>query len=266
MAQRSFLYVDVAAEIRSRISQGVWAPGSRLPSLSEFVAQFNVSAITIRRALGELMHEGLIEGHQGLGVFVKPIPKIHRVLAGDFNSTIGDEIARAGFRPRLEEIGFGQLKASEEVASRMKLPAGSNVYRHQKVTYADDEPVALHTLYMRPKMAQSLRNELSQQFIFRLLEDRKLDVANLKCEFSAVPLNDEQARILQLQPGLPMLRIDYTHIDKLDAPEMFGQTICRADRFVFEVTLPRKPERAAKKSSQTTQPGRSRHRPAASPH
>jgi DNA-binding GntR family transcriptional regulator len=245
MAQRSFLYIDVAAEIRSRIARGTLAPGSRLPSLSEFVDQFGVSAITIRRALGELMHEGLIEGHQGLGVFVKAVPKIHRVLAGDPNSTIGDEIARAGFEPRLAEIGFGQIKATEQIASRLKVATGSNIFRHQKVTYADEEPVALHTLYMRSKLAHALRNELSHVFIFKVLEDHKLSIANLKCEFSAVPLSEEQARIFREQPGQPMMRVDYTYLDENAAPLLLGQTLCRADRFVFEVNLPRKTGRGA---------------------
>jgi DNA-binding GntR family transcriptional regulator len=240
MPQRSFLYVDVAAEIRSRIAKGTLAPGSRLPSLSEFVDQFGVSAITIRRALGELMHEGLIEGHQGLGVFVKAIPKIHRVLAGDPNSTIGDEIARAGFKPRLAEIGYSQIKATEEIASRLKVTSGSNIFRHQKVTYADEEPVALHSLFMRPKLAHALRDELSHLFIFKVLEDHKLLIASLRCEFSAVPLGEEQARVFRLQPGQPMMRVDYTHFDKSGAPLLLGQTVCRADRFVFEVNLPRK--------------------------
>src|SRR5258708_1145235 len=240
MSQRSFLYIDVAAEIRSRIIKGTFAPGSRLPSLSEFASQFDVRAITIRRALGDLMHEGLVEGHQGLGVFVKSVPRIHRVLAGDPNSTIGDEIARAGFKPRLAEIGASQIKATDEIASRLKVTVGSNIFRHQKVTYADEEPVALHTLYMRPKLAQALRDELSHLFIFKLLEDRKLPIANLKCEFSAVPLGEEQARIFRLQPGQPMMRVDYTHLDKSGAPLLLGQTICRADRFVFDVNLPRR--------------------------
>jgi GntR family transcriptional regulator len=245
MPQRSFLYVDVAAKLRSRIAKGVFAPGSRLPSMSDLVEQFDVSAITIRRALGELMHEGLIEGHQGLGVFVKTIPKIHRVLAGDPNSTIGDEIERAGFTPRLTEIGFAQIKANDEVASRLGVAEGANVFRHQKVTYADDEPVALHTLYMRPKLAQVLREELNHVFIFKLLEDRGISVARLKCEFSAVPLGEEHARIFAGQPVQPMMRVDYVHYDSRDLPLLLGQTVCRADRFVFEVNLPRKTDRAA---------------------
>jgi DNA-binding GntR family transcriptional regulator len=240
MPQRSFLYVDVAAEIRSRIVRGTLSAGSRLPSLSEFVDQFGVSAITIRRALGELMHEGLIEGHQGLGVFVKAAPKIHRIMVGDPNHTIVDEIARAGYTPRLAEIGFNQVKANQETASRLKVTTGSNIFRHQKVTYADEEPVALHTLYMRPRLAHALRSELSQTFVFKLLEQHKVSIANLKCEFSAVPLSEAQARIFRAQPGQPMMRVEYTHIDRDGTPLLLGQTICRADRFVFEVNLPRK--------------------------
>ena len=240
MPQRPFLYVDVAAEIRSRIIKGTLAAGSRLPSLSEFVDQFNVSAITIRRALGELTHEGLIEGRQGLGVFVKAATKIHRVRPGDLNSSIGDEIARAGFKPRLAEIGFNQIKATEETASRLKVTAGSKIVRHQKVTYADEEPIALHTLYMRPRLAHALRGELGQVFIFQLLDRHKLSIASLKCEFSAVPLSEAQARIFRTPPGQPMMRVDYTHLDQNGAPQLLGQTLCRADRFVFEVIVPRK--------------------------
>jgi DNA-binding GntR family transcriptional regulator len=245
MTQRSFLYSDVAAEIRSRITKGTFAPGSRLPSLSEFVDRFGVSAITIRRALGELTHEGLIEGHQGLGVFVKPARKIHRVLASDPNNTMGDEIARAGFTPRLAEIGFDQVKATNDIASRLKVRAGSNISRHQAVTYADEEPVALHTLYLCAKLGRTLRDDLSHVFVFKVLEDHKLAIASLKCEFSAVPLSEQQARIFHLQAGQPMLRVDYTHLDKDGTPMVIGQTICRADRFVFEVNLPRKNGRGA---------------------
>jgi GntR family transcriptional regulator len=245
MSQRSFLYVDVAAEIRARIAKGTLTAGSRLPSLSEFVDQFGVSAITIRRALGELMHEGLIEGHQGLGVFVKTAPRMHRIAAGDPDQTIVDEIARAGYTPRLAEIGFNQLKATQETASRLKVPTGSSVFRHQKVTFADEEPVALHTLYMRPRLAHALRHELGQGLVLKLLEQHKVSVASLKCEFSTVPLSEAQARIFRAQPGQPMMRVDCTYLDKSGTPLLLGQTICRADRFVFEVNLPRKPPRGS---------------------
>jgi GntR family transcriptional regulator len=242
MPQHSFLYSDVATALRSRIARGTYPPGSRLPSLAELIDEFDVSAITIRRALRELVYEGLVQGHQGLGVFVKTKPRIHRVLAGDPDRSIGDEIARAGFTPRITEIGFAEIKASDDIAARLRVRPGSRIFRHQKLTFADDEPVALHVLHMRTKLAQTLRKELAKMFIFRLLEKHRIQIANLKCEFSSTTLTEEHARISHMPAGQPMMRVDYTATGANGEPLLLGLTICRADRFVFEVTLPRRQE------------------------
>jgi DNA-binding GntR family transcriptional regulator len=244
--RRSFLYSDVATKLRERIARGVYPPGERLPSLSELMSEFAVSAITIRRAVSELAFEGLIRGHQGLGVFVKEKPKIHRVLAGDPDRSIGDEIARAGFTPRLIEIGYGEVAADKTVAARLGVAPGAKVVMHQKLTFADEEPVALHILHMRPKTASLLRPDLSHDFIFRLLERHKIPVANLKCEFSATALSEQHARHFELPAGSPMMRVDYTAVAKSGAALLLGVTVCRADRFIFEVNLPRRSARKAK--------------------
>ncbi|RAI43489.1 GntR family transcriptional regulator [Rhodoplanes roseus] len=235
--RRSFLYHDVATALRSRIARGTYPPGERLPSLSELMEEFEVSAITVRRALTELTYEGLIRGHQGLGVFVKEKPRIHRVLAGDPDRSIGDEIARAGFTPRLEEVGFNELEADDDVAARLRVPRGSRLFMHQKLTFANDEPVALHSWWFRPRLAKQLRTDLSEQFIFPLLKKRKIDVENLRCEFSSTALREEHAAHFGQPAGSPMMRIDYTMTTKAGAPVIIGQTVARADRFTFEVNL-----------------------------
>jgi len=238
--QRAFLYSDLVVALRSRIARGTYRPGSRLPSLSELTKEFKVSAITVRRALRELTYEGLVQGHQGLGVFVKTKPRIHRVLAGDPDRTIGDEIRRAGFTPRLEEIDHVILKADGDVATRLCVRAGTGIFRHQKLTFANDEPVALHVLYLRPALARRLRPELSKLFIFALLDKHRIAINNLKCEFSSGGLSERHARLFHLPAGQPMMRVDYTATGADGKPLLLGQTICRPDRFVFEVNLPRR--------------------------
>lgn len=241
--RRSFLYHDVATALRARIARGTYPPGERLPSLSELMEEFEVSAITIRRALTELTYEGLIRGHQGLGVFVKEKPRIHRVLAGDPDRSIGDEIARAGFTPRLEEIGFSETTADDDIAARLRVPRGSKVFTHQKLTFASDEPVALHILHLRPRLAKQLRDDLSADFIFRLLKKRKIAIDNLRCEFSSTALGEEHSSRFGLPAGAPMMRVDYTMSTKAGAPLMLGVTLARADRFTFEVNLPQRKAR-----------------------
>ncbi len=237
--RRSFLYSDVASELRARIVRGTYAPGAKLPSLGDLMNEFEVSAITVRRALRELSYEGLIRGHQGLGVFVKEKPKIHRVLAGDPQRSIGDEIARAGFTPRLVELGHAEIEADEELAARLKVPPGTRLFRHEKMTYADADPVAYHVTHMALKIAQALGEDLGREFLFRVLAEHDIDVASLKCEFSAVATSETQSQLLAVPAGSPLMRVDYTAISPEGKPILLGLTVCRADRFTFEVNLPR---------------------------
>lgn len=240
MPQRAFLYSDVVAALRTRIARGTYPPGSRLPSLSELTKEFGVSAITVRRALRDLTYEGLVIGHQGRGVFVKTQPRIHRVLAGDPDRSIGDEIGRAGFTPRLEEIDHGIVEASDDVAARLGVRPGARIFQHQKLTFANDEPVALHMLHLRPALARRLRPELSKLFLFRLLDRHGITIENLKCQFSSTTLSEEHTHLFQLPAGQPMMRVDYTPTGTDGKPLLLGTTICRPERFVFEVNLPRR--------------------------
>ena len=57
---------DLTAKIRS----GEWAPGHKLPSISELAEAYRCSEMPVRTAIAELQGAGLIEGHQGVGNFV----------------------------------------------------------------------------------------------------------------------------------------------------------------------------------------------------
>ncbi|AVT37283.1 winged helix-turn-helix domain-containing protein [Plantactinospora sp. BB1] len=60
----------IAQDIRDKIASGEYKPGDKLPSLRELIALYGVSAEPVRSALLILQAEGILEGHQGKGVFV----------------------------------------------------------------------------------------------------------------------------------------------------------------------------------------------------
>lgn len=60
----------IAQDIRDKIASGEYGPGAKLPSLREMSAHYGVSAEPVRSALLILQAEGLVEGHQGKGVYV----------------------------------------------------------------------------------------------------------------------------------------------------------------------------------------------------
>lgn len=71
-------YRRIMDDIRSRIDRGEWAPGFKLPTPQVMGRDLygGVSAGTVRRATDALQLLGVLEGHQGVGVFVadRPLP------------------------------------------------------------------------------------------------------------------------------------------------------------------------------------------------
>lgn len=237
-SEREFLYRDIATKLRDRIASGVYAPNVKLPSLNDLVDEFGVSAISVRRALRELNYEGLIYGEQGRGVFVKAKGFIHRVLAATTDRSIGDEIARAGFTPRIKELGFEKIKADEEVAQRLNVKAGTTIFRHGKLALADQEPVSLHFLYFTGKVAEQIKKNIGAMFVFRLLESANIKVHESRFEFSVAGLSAAHAEIFKLPVGFPTGIIHFTPMTRSREPILTGLTIYRSDRFVFEFNVP----------------------------
>lgn len=235
---RDYLYRDVASKLRERITSGQYPPNTKLPSLYDLVQEFGVSAISVRRALKDLAYEGLVYGEQGRGVFVKAKGVIHRVLAAKTDQSIGDEIARAGFVPRILELSHERVKATEETARRLKIKPNTRIWRHQKIVYADQKPVSLHYLYYSDDIADRIKDSIGQLFVFPMLEKARIRVRESRFEFGAIGLSAEHVDLFQLQAGTPMGLIYFTPLDKSRNPLLTGLTIYRSDSFLFEFDIP----------------------------
>jgi GntR family transcriptional regulator len=235
---RAFLYRDVAIKLRERITAGIYSPNAKLPSLNDLVDEFNVSAISVRRALRELSYEGLIYGEQGRGVFVKPKSVIHRVIVTNAERSIGDEIERAGFKPTIMELSFDRVKADDETAVRLHVAPGTKVQRHQKLVLANSEPVSLHVLYFTDKIAARLKKYLATTFVFRMLERAHFRVHQTRFEFAALALNNDHSALFKKSAGFPMGVLHFTPLTKAGKPILTGTTLFCSDRFVFEFFVP----------------------------
>lgn len=68
------IWRQIAAIVQTRIDDGTYPAGSRVPSVVELSTEFEVAASTAQKVLGHLKTEGLIRTEVGLGSFVEPKP------------------------------------------------------------------------------------------------------------------------------------------------------------------------------------------------
>lgn len=73
------LYIQLQKAVKTAIHNGTFTQGSRIPTETELSETYNVSRITVRKAIAELVHEGYLTKRQGKGTFVN-VPKIGRKI------------------------------------------------------------------------------------------------------------------------------------------------------------------------------------------
>ncbi|GGL88137.1 MULTISPECIES: GntR family transcriptional regulator [Micromonospora] len=64
------LWRRIRREIQAKIAAGVLKPGDKLPTTRELAEQYDTSGVTVRKAIDILLEAGVLEGRQGVGVFV----------------------------------------------------------------------------------------------------------------------------------------------------------------------------------------------------
>lgn len=119
-------HVEVRFELLDVIEEA--APGDRLPSEAELCERFGVSRITVRRAVDELVNEGMLVRRQGVGTFVA-VPS-----ANVAKENISQEIqgfyrqqAEAGFMVTSEVMEQRVIAASPSISMQLDLRPGAPV-------------------------------------------------------------------------------------------------------------------------------------------
>lgn len=68
------LWRRIRQEIQDKINAGILQPGDKLPTTRELAEQYDTSGVTVRKAIDILIEAGVLEGRQGIGVFVASTP------------------------------------------------------------------------------------------------------------------------------------------------------------------------------------------------
>lgn len=186
------------------------------------------------------MFEGLLYGQQGRGVFVADTRPIIRVLTGNFKSSIGDEIRRAGLTPSISEVAFSPVLPDADLKERLRLRGNAPVYRHKKVIFADQVPVAIDVVHLPVKLAEEMRERLRNEFVFTLVRVLGIEIGNIIFKFSSALASTRDSSLLNVAPRFPLIVARYVVFDDRAAPVLDGYTVARADRMSFELAT--KPE------------------------
>jgi GntR family transcriptional regulator len=242
VAQDSLLYSRVETVLAREIADGVLKVGDQLPTEDILIARFEVSRITIRRAIQNLVGRGLVEIRRGKGTFVAA-PKMTQELT-ELSGFVEDMHA-LGRKPTARVISKEVVTADATVASHLVLTKGERVVRIRRVRLADRVPLSFDETFLPLEIGKKIiTNNLKVEPIFSLLE-RKYDIPLIEAEYKleAVAASAEVASALRVKQGSPIFRIERTSYSTGNRPVDYEKLYYRGDLVRFVTRLARKVSR-----------------------
>jgi len=147
------LYIQIKDYVREKIEIGELKTGDKIPSEELLCEKFNVSKITVIRALRDLVNEGIIFRKQGKGSFVKELD-----YKEDLNKLANFKNIGTWSRGKAEHkiLKWHVIKPPKEIRDRMKLTKGKKVLEIVRVRFFKKEPVAFERTYIPDNLIPSL--------------------------------------------------------------------------------------------------------------
>ncbi|TFE65497.1 GntR family transcriptional regulator [Methylacidiphilum sp. Yel] len=230
----------VSQWIRNEIDSGRLGIGAQLPSEKELQKTFNISRITVRRALQTLESEGLIYRKQGLGSFVADFRLRHGLVRlTDFS----EDISSAGIEPSSKVLFYAQENASKDVAKELGIEERSVCVRLDRLRLGNGKPIAFDRTWLPLYYARLLDGrDLERETIYQILQrEYKIPVIRGRYLIEAVNADSELASYLEIKENQAVLAIHRTSFTVSDQPIYFQKRFYRCDRVIYELELERDP-------------------------
>lgn len=224
--------------ILERLKAGRYPIGGRMPTESELAAHFEVSRVTIRRALDMLVQDGYVESKQGSGYTVLTLSPASDTCLTSFT----DAMLRAGHEPTSRFLSLDYFApGAPEIADLPPEMSDTTITRVIRLRLVDGAPRMLVMTYapshlLKDATAADFPETGSAQSILRILSGRfQLDWSAACEDISPVLASADMARIFEMEPGLPLLKQACSAFD--DAGRMvFHEEVFRSGRVSFNLS------------------------------
>ncbi|MBU3891166.1 phosphonate utilization transcriptional regulator PhnR [Serratia rubidaea] len=205
-------YLQIKAQLQSRISSGALKAGDKLPSERELCAAFSTTRITIRESLAQLEASGAIYRADRRGWFVTP----ERLRLDPTQNTNFHRLCQEqGRQARTALLAGEHVGASPEVGQALALEPGARIYLLRRVRYADERAICYCENHCLPQRVPGLlQHDLNGSLTEIYQQHYQLLYSSMHLSFYPTALPPEAAAALGAMVGLPALLLRRLNYDR----------------------------------------------------
>jgi GntR family transcriptional regulator len=227
------LYYQLENKIRKKISKGKYVAGEKIPSERSLSKKFDVSRMTARKALENLVDEGILEKRERQGTFVS------KSSNNTFPSLVGinESIESLGKEPSNKVIKKELIKADLEIRNQLNVMEEEKIILIERINLADGVPVGFEQSYIPYAICpELLEREVTHESIYQILIDNGHKPTRATDKTKAVSSTNRIVELLEINPEEPVLKNTRTTFSK-DRPIVFSYNYYRGEEFTLERTV-----------------------------
>ena len=201
------LYKEVARHMLAALSAGEWKPGEAIPSEKKLSERFSISIGTLRKAIDELVAENILIRHQGRGTFVATHNRDAQLFRF-FNVVRHDGLKTY---PKVELVGYAQIKADKQVAGKLAISRGAKVIHFINLLSLGGEPAIVDEIFLPGAMFAGLTEAMLRDrpnTLYNLYQTGfGMNVIRIEERLRGSLAGADNAAMLQCAAGAPLLEV-----------------------------------------------------------
>ncbi|RJX64954.1 GntR family transcriptional regulator [Vibrio sinensis] len=199
------LYKKVLDDLKEKINTGVYDIGNALPTEKQLIEEYNVSRITIRKSVDELVKLNLVEKRRGSGTYVLGKQYSHELkgLAGTTEILEG-----CNKTVRYKVFQFSMVTDNPSIRKMLDIPETDALYYIRRVKYVDDMPRIVEDSYMPVSLFPDLNISTLEKSKFDYVERAKgMVIEGSRQEFTAVEPDEAIMAALDMDKSHPVMNL-----------------------------------------------------------
>lgn len=234
-ARATPLYHQVRLELQSWVERRL-APGEELPSELEIAEAFDVSRITVRQAVAELLADGVLYRPKSRSRLRRASVRVHQELTR-LRGFFQDDVLAAGMDPSVTVLGKGLIR-DDRIAEMLRVHPDTDIVRVERLHSGNSQPMTLQTSYFpHGPFPDLLAQDLSSS-LFRLAAERyHLEMTGAQQRVYARACRAHESKVLHLPMRAPALVLERLSFTANRVPVEFFECCLRADSYDLTLTL-----------------------------
>lgn len=222
------LYVQLREILRRDIESGHYTIGEQIPAEHEIVKKFGVARATVRQAISDLVHEGLLLRRQGKGTFVCRTRRLDTI---EPLISFTAEMTARGIIPGAK-VTFAGKPGHIPDAVKHVLGEKDPLFYLQRIRTADEVPIAIEYSYINNTLVPEINNTILTGSLYQLLAYHyHINIARVSQSVSSSLPDQEQVELLHIDGHTPVLILERTLFTDGDRPFYWLKFIFRSDLY-----------------------------------